>query len=721
MRKNFFYITMVILVWFVAAQNTIAQTKLYDLSRDGLSVDFSPDGDYIVTGDAGGDVELWEVSDGERIYRRSIAGAIRGVAFSPDGRFIAAGGAAVANGRVEVVRLRTSNGNEVRQSNLADDAKSINAVAYSPDGIHVAIGDDTGGAYLWDVSNGHWQSWTFNPKANIYAVTFSQDGEYLATGDSDGYARIWEVDSWWGDVEDLNVQSIALGGNVRALTFSPNGRYLAVDQYDGPDESVYIYDVDQDRVVQQIDQGSTIGRGVTALAFSPDSRFLAVGNVDSEIKIYRIGTEIIASVTLITHEMTIRTSGAVEDLAWSPDSDLISDGKSVWRTDRSGSDDKPEIRLTLPKDFITEVAFGPTATYFVLNAQFPILTGVDNEDVKYKKCIITLDLPDVPDYALSDTLFPAVEEYFRQIANFASWLLPESLEGLAKYIGFDIDRSLFFPNQPPYFMLPLQTIEERILVLEDEANTARLFQLAGFIPVAGDIVGFAKFEIDRLIQINEIFQSALDPRIVFDPDSNNTLLRWNSGRPDNRERYVMLLPKQVEKIKIKVEQDYVLRDDPLRSKTLMDEFTWDLKDDTFSAPRMQPIALSDYPPFQLLPPEVQDSLLRYFSAHVDTAASRIPEATSLLPNYPNPFNPETWIPYQLTKPVDVTLTIYAADGVVVRTLALGHQAAGMYHNKSRAAYWDGRNEQGEPVASGVYFYTLTAGDFTATRKMLIRK
>ena len=95
--------------------------------------------------------------------------------------------------------------------------------------------------------------------------------------------------------------------------------------------------------------------------------------------------------------------------------------------------------------------------------------------------------------------------------------------------------------------------------------------------------------------------------------------------------------------------------------------------------------------------------------------------TALLPNYPNPFNPETWIPYQLADPTEVKISIYAADGKLVRNLKFGHQNAGIYQTQSRAAYWDGRNELDEPVASGVYFYTLIAGDFTATRKMLIRK
>ena len=102
-------------------------------------------------------------------------------------------------------------------------------------------------------------------------------------------------------------------------------------------------------------------------------------------------------------------------------------------------------------------------------------------------------------------------------------------------------------------------------------------------------------------------------------------------------------------------------------------------------------------------------------------ATLTPKETILLPNYPNPFNPETWIPYQLSAPADVTISIYAADGKLVRTLALGHQPVGLYKSRNRAAYWDGKNALGEPVASGVYFYTLTAGEFTATRKMLIRK
>ena len=126
---------------------------------------------------------------------------------------------------------------------------------------------------------------------------------------------------------------------------------------------------------------------------------------------------------------------------------------------------------------------------------------------------------------------------------------------------------------------------------------------------------------------------------------------------------------------------------------------------------------------------ITPSDLRLDSSDVATVAAApshscqtaLPDLTHLFANYPNPFNPETWIPYQLAKPADVTLTIYAVNGEIVRQLVLGHQPVGIYQDKNRAAYWDGKNALGEPVASGVYFYTLTTGDFTATRKMLIRK
>ena len=102
-------------------------------------------------------------------------------------------------------------------------------------------------------------------------------------------------------------------------------------------------------------------------------------------------------------------------------------------------------------------------------------------------------------------------------------------------------------------------------------------------------------------------------------------------------------------------------------------------------------------------------------------AYEIPAETELLRNYPNPFNPETWIPYRLAEDADVSLTIYDTNGATVRSIDIGHQIAAVYDTRAKAIYWDGRNRFGEQVASGLYFYHLSAGDFSGTRRMVILK
>lgn len=98
-----------------------------------------------------------------------------------------------------------------------------------------------------------------------------------------------------------------------------------------------------------------------------------------------------------------------------------------------------------------------------------------------------------------------------------------------------------------------------------------------------------------------------------------------------------------------------------------------------------------------------------------------PEHSLLLQNFPNPFNPETWIPYQLRGGSKVAVRIFSTPGELVRELDLGYKPAGSYLNKDRAAYWDGRNEDGEQVVSGVYFYTISAGEYSATKKMIVTR
>lgn len=119
--------------------------------------------------------------------------------------------------------------------------------------------------------------------------------------------------------------------------------------------------------------------------------------------------------------------------------------------------------------------------------------------------------------------------------------------------------------------------------------------------------------------------------------------------------------------------------------------------------------------------EVNKSNILKVTVGQEKKVELLPKETRLLPNFPNPFNPETWIPYELSKDAEVLIRIYSVNGELIRQLDLGMQKAGSYVTKKNAVYWDGKDKFGEPVSSGLYFYILKAYTFQAIRRMVILK
>ena len=242
--------------------------------------------------------------------------------------------------------------------------------------------------------------------------------------------------------------------------------------------------------------------------------------------------------------------------------------------------------------------------------------------------------------------------------------------------------TLHIPEGVQPFMFPIQTQSE----IAKKKGIDLLYHVT--IMVVSELAEEGIKQATRVLSIIELFSKTAELFGLLKRDLKVTvpnIVAQGRGHPDTEIEYLVLL-KHLSMtpgiITVTVEQKYRLGDSS-KSFTAVGQKNW-----------------------------------RFDNGWTSVLQSTEPIVGS---NYPNPFNLETWIPYQLAEPADVTLTIHTVNGQVVRQLVLGHQLDGVYHSINRAAYWDGRNAQGEPVASGVYFYTLKADEFTATRKMLIRK
>ena len=598
---------------------------------DVNSIAFSPDDRWIASGGDDGIVHFWKWSTSAdtwvsfqsfTITGTAITNNVKSVAFNHQSSILACG---TTGNKVLIWNYDPDQGKWIYRQALKGHTGPVNSVVFSPWGVMLASASGDNTVRLWHARTGELLATLEKHTAAVNSVDFSRDDTFIATGSDDDTVILWKwsmnADTWahYRTLEDPNA-------DVRSVVFNPSGTVLLGGI---ADNTIQVWDgtTGDHQTFLQEHTGA-----VNSIAYNFQGNAFASGSDDDTVR----------------------------QLAHTESTDIANRG----------------IGLAVPSDLISDVAFGQNATYFVLNAQFPTLTGVSAADVVYKKCKIQIALPD-------DT---------------------------------------------QYFMFPIKTVAERTReAYEDLIQDIGIGSFTagiGLIPIYGDAVaftlstGYSVFKFgETLLEISKSFSY---PEIQLTNDAKA------SGSPNVRYRFLLLIEKPVTSIKLTVGLDYQLKSETRKfwfdpNRTVTYEGTWNLADSTLSAPSAQLMSLKDYPHFQLLPPEVQAYLLQHFGELMSTGAWLIPEETSLLPNYPNPFNPETWIPYQLAEAADVTLTIYDIKGRVVRDLDLGHQRAGMYHARSRAVYWDGRNTHGEPVASGVYFYTLKAGEFAATRKMLIRK
>ena len=520
---------------------------------------------------------------------------------------------------------------------------------------------------------------------NNNSIAFSPDGKYLATGSNGEYgiANIWTVE------DGEKFRKVDHGDWVYAVAFSPDGQYLATA---GQDETRYSYN--GKAIIWNMNKGTKIqtiehSQHIRAVAFSPDSKYLATARLrysyEGSLFLWKVQGGSIWGTTYRSNSSTINA------LTFTPDGKYLVTGKVrrySYRLDHATLweiSDGRAARNFEHKSGVYSVSVSPNGKYLATGNNGSVTLW----EVSSGRSVRQIELPNTIAYAVAfspDGKYLAVGkrngyiDFFR-IGDAEITLETEITKEKSIYTRFEVrdlawhpDGNLISDGRKVY-----RTLLEPIVtdLAATPLNTRRDVNNDGVVNVADLVLVAANF--------GKSFAADANPN----PDVNR------DGVVDRADIIQIILsleaagaPSAAPQLTAEILQRWI--DDAKQLNNPNAAFQRGIR--------------------------VLEQLLTTL-----TETEAIPEETSLLSNYPNPFNPETWIPYQLAAAADVTVRIYSANGTIVRTLELGHRSAGIYQNRTRAAYWDGRNAQGEQVASGIYFYTLTAGDFTATQKMLLMK
>ncbi len=664
---------------------------------------FSPDGNTLASASSDRTLRLWDVNTAT--HKATLSKYARGISyllFSPDGNTLISGD---TYDDIQVWDVNT--GKRI----IEFDALSLRCIAISPDGNTLA----TGGfqvLYLWDLATGTHLTKLGGGLAGGY-VAFSPDGETLASGGG-GDLHLWDVES--GE-RKLSIDGHT--GGVAGMAISPNGNLLATSSWD-----IHLWDPNTGEYKKFI-----YGRGRLSyhwdLVFSPDGNTFASLDFGA-IHLWDVSSTI--SINTIYkwygqgQKSTSKSSGGYNSMAFSPDGQLLAAGHSdstvhLWYMGRTYID-----ALKGHTDEVTSIAFSR-----------------DNR-----------------------TLVSGSYDGTVRLWDFISRSNIETFSGhtdKVHSVAFKPDESIVASGSEDNTIILWDVTTGNPSVIHTE-HTNGIHKLT-FSNDGKTLISCGNWE-DPIIQIWDVTTSELitditahtrgGPIVVFSPDGrtlisgsrDGTILLWDYTAIVGTENETEQLAEDVNRDGSINLQDLIFVASQFGQTG--DDNAADVNGDGIvniadillvaaaltnenGAPSLEPasielISANEVKQWLNQTWQVNTNIPKYqkgIAVLEGLLAVLTPKKTALLSNYPNPFNPETWIPYQLANPADVTLRIYATDGQLVRTLVLGNQPAGNYQNRNKAAYWDGKNEFGEPVASGVYFYTLSAGNFTATRRMVIRK
>ena len=725
---------------------------LSEHTGDITSIAFSPDSQTLASGSRDNTIRLWSATTGQRlatleeqivwgaVTHEGHTGDVTTVAFSPDGATLAGGDTD------NTIRLWNVAARQHRTA-LTGHTGTVTALTFSKDGTMLVSGSRDNTIRLWNTTTERHLDTLEGHESDVIALAFSSDGAALASGDTGDIVRLWEG-STGQHLDTFSLGNEVYGNPVRAVTFSPDGLTLASGEG-------YSYTEGHNQVHWPTYSWtySTLYRGLTrlwdaltgehhatidghrafvyAVAFSPDGSILAsVGERRSLQPTYwnnvtTYSVNYIHSLQLWqadTKESLFTLEGHSENISsvvFSRDGNLLASGSwddtiRLWNPITGGH----LATFTGHSDDVNTVAFSPDGeilasgsdddTIRLWNSDGVVRTILSGHGGNVTSVVFSPDGETLASGSADNTI-----RLWNPTTGAPIAVLEGHTEGVSS-IAFSVDGGTLASGSWDDTIRLWNPITGGHLATftghSDDVNTV------AFSP-DGEIL--ASGSSDRTILLWEITQAASQNKLDVNGDGvvnvlDLTLVASRFGQTGQNVA-------DVNQDGVVDRQDILQIIDVLEAAAAPAISAYLRTMPTLTAEKLQrwigyakELNLSD-PTFQ----RGITVLEQLLATLMETQA--IPAETTLLPNYPNPFNPETWIPYHLAHAADVTLTIYDTKGAVVRQLNLGYQLAGFYTDRTKAAYWDGCNESGESVASGVYFYYLSAGDYSAARRMVIVK